>query len=209
MVDPSDVAAVVASLVKSIEVNGNHLDCGILGAKFIPHALSDNGHVELAYQLAAGTTWPSWGDMVRQGATTLWEGWDAGIGTHNHVMLGDISAWFFETLAGIKCDPTGPGFKKIIINPRPAGDLIWLEAYHDSLHGRIDSSWLRDGNELTMTVTIPINTTATVHVPTRDASGVIESGIPAGQSRGVSFLRMENGAALYEVGSGHYQFKVR
>jgi len=208
LVEPADVEDVVKELAASIWKNGNHLDCGILGAKYIPHVLADNGHMEQAYQLAAGTTWPSWGDMVRQGATTLWEGWNADVGTHNHVMLGDISAWFFETLAGIKCDPDGPGFQKIIINPRLAGDLTWVQAHHDSLHGRIVSNWQRDGNGLTMEVTIPINTTATVHVPARDAAGVTESGKSAAQSSGVSFLRMENGAALYTVGSGCYQFKT-
>jgi alpha-L-rhamnosidase len=207
LVEPADVAAVVGNLAESIVKNGNHLDCGILGAKYIPHALADHGHVELAYQLAAGTTWPSWGDMVRQGATTLWEGWNADIGTHNHVMLGDISAWFFKTLAGINCDPDGPGFRKIIINPRLAGDLTWVKAHHDSLHGRIVSNWQRDGDRLVMEVTIPINTTATVHVPARHADGVSESGKPAAESAGVKFLRMENGAAVYEVGSGCYQFR--
>jgi alpha-L-rhamnosidase len=121
-------------------------------------------------------------------------------------MLGDISAWFFKTLAGINCDPDGPGFKKTIIQPRLAGDLTWVKAHHDSLHGRITSNWQRDDNGLTMDVTIPINTTATIHVPAQDAGGVSESGKPAAQSAGVKFLRMENGAAVYEVGSGCYQF---
>jgi alpha-L-rhamnosidase len=206
LVGPPDLARVAENLAESIANNDRHLDCGILGAKYVLHALADNGYVDLAYQVAAQTTWPSWGDMVRQGATTLWEGWDAAVGTHNHVMLGDISAWFFETLAGIKCDARGPGFKKIIIQPRPAGDLSWVMAHHDSLHGRIVSNWKREGSKLLMDVTIPINTTATVHVPTSDSAGITESGNPAGQSAGVKFLRMENGAAVYEVASGCYQF---
>jgi alpha-L-rhamnosidase len=206
MVEAADVERVARNLAEDIARNDTHLDCGILGAKYVLHALADNGYVELAYQVAAQTTWPSWGDMVRQGATTLWEGWNADVGTHNHVMLGDISAWFFETLAGIKGDAQGPGFKRIIIRPRLVADLTWVAAHHDSLYGRIVSNWQREGSRLTMDVTIPINTTATVHVPAEDAAGVSESGKPAAQSAGVKFLRMANGAAVYEVGSGVYQF---
>jgi alpha-L-rhamnosidase len=145
--------------------------------------------------------------MVRQGATTLWEGWNVDIGTHNHVMLGDISAWFYEKLAGIQCDPAGPGFKQFILRPRPAGDLTWVKAHHDCPHGRIVSAWQREGSQWTMDVTVPINTSATVHVPARDAAGVAESGSPAATAPGVKFLSMENGAAVYAVGSGIYQFK--
>ena len=207
MVDEQNLPAVVANLARNVVNNDNHLDCGILGAKYILHALADHGQLELAYQLAAQTTWPSWGDMVRQGATTLWEGWNVDIGTHNHVMLGDISAWFYEKLAGIQCDPAGPGFKQFILRPRPAGDLTWVKAHHDCPHGRIVSAWQREGSQWTMDVTVPINTSATVHVPARDAAGVAESGSPAATAPGVKFLSMENGAAVYAVGSGIYQFK--
>ncbi|MEI7954643.1 MAG: alpha-L-rhamnosidase C-terminal domain-containing protein [Verrucomicrobiota bacterium] len=92
------------------------------------------------------------------------------------------------------------GWKEKLTIPR--------KSHHDLLHGCIVSNWKRDGTGLTMTVAIPINTTATVHVPTLNASGVSESGKPAGQSSGVKYLRMEKGAALFEAGSGHYQFKA-
>lgn len=207
LVEDQDLERVVANLVESIRNNDDHVDCGILGAKYIPHALVDHGHVDLAYKVAAQDTWPSWGDMVRQGATTLWEGWNADIGTHNHVMLGDISAWFYKVLGGIECDPETPGFKRIVIRPQPACDLTWVKCHHDSLHGRIISNWQRDVSKLTMEVTIPINTTATIHVPARDAAAVTESGKPAATSKGVKFLRIEQGAAVFEVGSGSYRFQ--
>jgi alpha-L-rhamnosidase len=58
-----------------------------------------------------------------------------------------------------------------------------------------------------MDVTIPINTNATVYVPAKDAAGITESGKPAAKADGVKFLRMENNAAVYEVGSGTYHFQ--
>ena len=89
----------------------------------------------------------------------------------------------------------------------PVGDLTWVKAHHDSLYGRIVSNWKREGRKLTMEVTIPANTTATVFVPAKDATGVTESGKPADKVEGVKFLRMENSAAVYGVGAGTYRFE--
>ncbi len=211
LAEPADVDAVVGQLVANVERQGNHLDCGILGAKYLLHALGDNGHADVAYRVVTQTTFPSWGYWVKQGATTLWENWN-GAGTHNHIMFGDISAWFYGTLAGIRPDQTAPGFKRMIIKPAIVGDLTWVKCHYDSMYGRIVSNWRRDppvgprAGTLTMEVTIPPNTTATIYVPTADAATVTESGKPAGQVAGVKFLRMEAGNAVYEVGSGQYRF---
>ena len=113
----------------------------------------------------------------------------------------------FRSLAGIQPDEAGPGFKQIIIKPAVVGDLTWVKCAYDSIHGRIASSWKREGAKLTLDITIPINTTATVHVPAVDAAGVTESNKPAAQADGVKFLKMENGAAIYAVGSGNYCFQ--
>lgn len=205
LAEPADVDAVVSNLVAHVEKQGNHLDCGILGTKYLLHALTDHGRADVAYTIAAQTTQPSWGHWVKQGATTLWEEWNGG-GTHNHVMFGDVSAWFFETLAGIQPDPSAPGFKKIIIRPAMVGDLAWVKAGHTSGYGRIESAWKREGNTLTLEVTVPPNTTATVHIPAKDAAGVTEGGGPASKAGGVKFLNMENTCAVFEIGSGKYVF---
>ena len=110
-------------------------------------------------------------------------------------------------MAGIRPDESGPGFKKFLIKPAIVGDLTWVKCGYDSIHGRIVSDWKRDVGKLTMDVTIPINTSATVHVPAKDAAGVTESGKPAAKVDGVVFLRMENGAAVYAIGSGSYHFQ--
>ncbi len=122
---------------------------------------------------------------------------------------GNIVAWHMESLAGIRPDPTEPGFKRIIIKPNVIGDLTWVKAHHDSPYGRITSHWKRDGDTLTMKVTIPANTTATVYVPARDAESVTESGKPATQAPGVKFLRMGGNVAVCSVGSGSYEFKSK
>jgi alpha-L-rhamnosidase len=120
---------------------------------------------------------------------------------------GNIAAWNMESLAGIRPDPAAPGFKNTIIKPNMVGDLQWVNAHHDSPYGRIASNWKREGGKISLEVKIPPNTTATVFVPAKDAAPVTESGKSADKSEGVKFLRMENGAAVYTVGSGTYQFK--
>jgi len=120
---------------------------------------------------------------------------------------GCVARWCYWGLAGIRPDPTEPGFKKIIIKPAIVGELTWVKAYFDSSYGRIVSNWKRDGNLLTMDVTIPPNATATVYVPTKDADGVTESGKPAAKAEGVTFLRMKDAVAVYAVGSGAYHFQ--
>jgi alpha-L-rhamnosidase len=127
----------------------------------------------------------------------------------NHVMLvGDLVTWLHECLAGIMPDPARPGFKHIIMKPRPVGDLKFVEATHRSPYGLIVSHWNRAGDTFDWQVRVPPNTTATLHVPARDAAGVTESGQPADRAEGVRFLKMENGAAVYEVASGTYRFRT-
>ncbi len=124
-------------------------------------------------------------------------------------MFGDISAWFYKALAGINIDPEQPGFKNIIIRPRPVGDLTWARAEHKSMYGTIRSSWRKKSDRFTLDVTIPANTTATVYIPARKAEDVTESGTPAAKAEAVKFLRTEDDTAVYQVGSGSYSFAAK
>jgi len=121
-------------------------------------------------------------------------------------MLGQINEWFFHDLAGIQDDPSGPGFKKIIIKPAVVGDLTWVKASYDSISGKIVSEWKHDGPSVTLHVVIPTNTTATIYVPAADSGSVHENGLPAASSTGITYLRMDGAYALYQVGSGDYTF---
>ena len=105
-----------------------------------------------------------------------------------------------------QCDPVAVGFKQIVIKPVPVGDLTWVKARYDSLYGRIVSNWRILGDRLTMEVTIPANTTATIHVPTLDPTAVTESGQPVAKADGIKFVRMDGGVAVFAVGSGAYLF---
>jgi alpha-L-rhamnosidase len=103
-------------------------------------------------------------------------------------------------------DPERPAFKHIIIRPRPVGDLAWVEARHESIYGPIEVAWRRGDGSFRLDLTVPVNATATVYVPATANSPVSEGGRPAAEAPGVRFLRLGEGAAVYEVGSGRYRF---
>lgn len=205
LVAPEEKARVVDKLAENVHSQGDHLDVGILGAKYLFHALSDNGKHDVAFGIATQTTAPSYGAWLPQGATTLWEDWGDGQ-SRNHVMFGDISAWFYQTLAGINLDAEQLAFKRVVIRPRPVADLKWAQADHESLYGAIATRWQLEGNRLSLSVTVPANTTGVVYIPARNEAAVGEGGQPASKVSGVKFLRMEDGAAVFEVGSGKYEF---
>jgi len=114
----------------------------------------------------------------------------------------------FREIAGIRADPSGPGFEKVIIRP-VFGNLTWATARYDSIRGPIDSDWKREANRLALRVSIPVNTTATVYLPAKTAEAITENGKPLAQAPGVKFLRIEGNHALVSIESGEYSFAVQ
>ncbi len=210
---PEEVrAAVIQNFVEDIMVKHNgHLSVGFVGMQYLMQALTDAGHPEVAYTIATQTTRPSWGYMISRGATSIWERWDTDTqepgmnGESQCILSGNLTAWFYQTLAGINYDSNNPGFKHIILRPRPVGDLQFVKAWHETPYGRIISEWKMENEDFHWQFTIPPNTTATVYVPGA-ARKITESGEAATTARGVRFLRWDEGSAVYEVGSGGYSF---
>ena len=205
LVEPANRARVLSNLVAAVEQANGHIDTGILGAKYLLNALLENGRADVAYRIASQKDLPSWGWWLEQGATTLWENWN-GTESRNHIMYGDISAWFYKALAGINLDPAAPAFKHFIIKPNLIGGLTSAEASYDSVRGRIVSDWKTRDGRLELTVTIPANTSATVYVPVAASAAIKEGGKPAADALGIRLLRVEDGRTVLEVGSGTYHF---
>jgi alpha-L-rhamnosidase len=204
-----------AHLIKLIDERKGHLSTGFLGVNLLLPVLTDIGRVDVAYRLLQNQTYPSWSYSIKHGATTIWERWDgwtedrgfqdAAMNSFNHYAYGSCGQWMFAAMAGI--DTEKPGFQRIVIRPRIGGEINDVKASYDSIRGRIATHWRQEAGHLRLDVTIPANTTATVYVPAQAASNVAESGKPAATSPGVKFVRLADGAAVYQIGSGSYSFQ--
>lgn len=200
-------------LVEAIRKKNWHLSTGFVGLSYLLPTLTEVGRLDVAYRLLANETFPSWGYSIKNGATTIWERWDGWTEEHgfqtpemnsfNHYSFGSVGRWLFDTVAGI--DTRGAGYKQIIIRPR-AGGITHAKSSYESINGTIVSDWKLEGGRFRLNVTIPTNTTATVHVPARSAEDVTEGGRPAIDAAGVRLLHMDQGEAVFAVGSGRYQF---
>jgi alpha-L-rhamnosidase len=197
--------AVMKTLLDDMfEKHRGHLTTGYPGTWSMVEALTAKGRPDLVWHLANLTDFPSWGDIVK-GRTAVREKWDGG--SLGHVALAPVlDAWFYKELAGIRPDEGSPGYQKIIIKPYVPKDLTWVRARLDSIRGRIESSWRKENGVLRLDLTIPANTTATVYVPASDSARVKEGDGPAAKAKSVKFIALQDGAAVFEIGSGRYSF---
>jgi alpha-L-rhamnosidase len=216
---PAEKRALAAShLADDVAKRGWHLSTGFLGTGYLLPSLSMSGRDDVAYRLIEQDTLPSWGYQIKLGATTMWELWNGmtedGISgwqmnSFNHYAFGSVGEWIYSVIGGIDPDPEKPGYKHVIIRPRPGGGLTFARATLDSVYGKIGSDWHIEDGRFKLNVTIPFNVSSTVYVPTSDASTVLVDGYPASKVNGVKFVKHESGSAVYEVGSGRYAFTAR
>jgi alpha-L-rhamnosidase len=196
---------VLKSIVDDIRARDNGLTAGDVGYYYLLRALAEGGRSDVIFDMNNQTNKPGYGMQIAKGKTSLTEAWDGG-SSQDHFMLGQIQGWFYHDLAGIQDAPGSPGFKNIVIAPQPVGNVTWVKASFNSIHGTIVSDWQWDGGKFILKVSIPANTTATVYVSAKSSETVTESGNPASQSLGVKFLRFENDRAVYAIESGTYDF---
>ena len=210
MVPKDKVEEVFKNITYTVEVtNKGHLSNGLVGIQWLMRCLNDYGRPDLAYTVATQKTYPSWGYMVDNGATTIWELWngntaDPKMNSQNHVMmLGDLLIWYYENLAGIKA--AAPGFKKIIMKPDMIEGLDSVDASYQTNYGAIKSNWKKSANTFSWKISIPANTTAKIYLPAKDQKAVSEAN---NNIKKLKFITMENQRAVYEIGSGDYSFLV-
>src|SRR5690606_29667100 len=174
----------VRHLVRDIEARGGRLSTGFVGCSYLLPELTDGGHLDLAYRLLLATHFPSWGYSIQQGATTMWERWDsykadgtfqdAGMNSFNHYAYGSVGEWLYRYVAGLEVDPAAPGYKHVIVRPRPGGGITWVRARYASVRGPIGVVWRVEEGTMTLDLELPANTTATVYLPTDDPECVEE-----------------------------------
>lgn len=210
LVPSTEQTRALGALVGDIQdAHQDHLTTGIFGTRFMLEALTEYNRAGVAYAMVNQRTFPGWGYMLDHGATTLWEHWEFSDNTysHNHPMFGSVSEWFYRALAGINLEPEGVGFDRIILRPQPVGDLRWVKAGYDSVHGRIVSEWSRAGERFNFHLRLPVGVSATVFLPATTIAGLTEGGRPLARAQGVEFQGLNDHRAILKVGSGDYRFE--
>jgi alpha-L-rhamnosidase len=199
LVSEADRSAVRDGILADLNRHQGHFTVGVLGAKYLIDALTLYDRPEAAWRLVKQEGYPGWAHLI-EGRTTLSEFWDHH-GSHNHVMLGSIDAWFYRVLVGIQTDENRPGFATIAIKPYVPAGVDAAMADVRTVRGRVEVQWVQDGKNFNLTAAVPVNTDATVYVPAgpNDRLEVEPRREP---------VRRDDRAAVYRVGSGKYEFHV-
>ncbi|MFU8894197.1 MAG: family 78 glycoside hydrolase catalytic domain [Luteolibacter sp.] len=184
------------------------LTTGIYGTMILLEELTKRGRHDLALALANRRAFPSWGWMLENGATTLWEDWKGtdGSKSHSHPMFGSISAWLFRWIGGIQPAEDAIGFDRILIRPQVPHGMEWAKSSHQSIRGPIESNWETTHEGARFEIVIPPDTTATIELP---AGEIHESGLPIAEAPGVAVGEVADEIQTIHVGSGHYRFLVK
>jgi alpha-L-rhamnosidase len=215
MVSTRDRTAVFKNITDKIEKEEKgHISTGVIGSQWLMEGLTDYGRPDLAWRIASNRDYPSWGYMVEQGATTIWELWngntaDPAMNSHNHIMLlGDLITWFYKDLAGIS--PGKPGYKAIILKPYGPDGLDEVQASYRTPYGLVKSAWKRQGVKgLVWDITIPANTGATIYLPANRNDSILEGGQDWKNSKTVRFVDRKEDRMVFDIGAGTYHFEIK
>jgi alpha-L-rhamnosidase len=213
MVPAKNVTAVGDQLADTIlRKDDGHLDTGVFGTRYLMDALSRVGRVDVAMTVLDRKSYPGFGFESAHAATSSWEQWlsSPAMETHDHAMFAGVNASLHTRLGGT--EPTGPGYRTRDVNPQIPEGLRQVSASIDTVRGTVTSSWTRTGDRFDLTVTVPVNSTATVGVPLFGRGHADGSGGKARPPKGAVRLPGGGGTAQdragYTVGSGRRHFTV-
>lgn len=213
IVSPERQNRVIENLVADVKGHDYHLTTGNLCTKYLLEVLSDYGYVDVAYKIAVQTTYPSWGFMLKNGATTLWERWEFLTGdamnSHNHPMMGSVGSWFYKYLLGIIPEFDHPGFEEFTIKPYMPNELNFAKGELKTVRGSVKVSWKKSGETVLLDVTIPENSLAKVHLKAADAKTILEGLRSISHNKSIEVLSQKQDYVVLAVPSGNYQFKYR
>ena len=200
-------AAVASDLAALLRENGGHLVTGFIGTPYFCHALSSNGYPEDAYRLLLNEDYPGWLYPVKKGATTMWEHWDGlkpdgtmwspDMNSFNHYAYGSVGCWLYQEACGIRPDEQAPGYRHFFLRPLVGTALSYARASFESIYGKIESFWTREGNTVTYRFTVPVNTTATVIL--EQAASITETDVPLMRALSGSGFTAEFPSGSYRI----------
>jgi alpha-L-rhamnosidase len=206
-------------LADNVKEYNNHLTTGFIGTPYLCHVLSRFGYTDVAYKLLMQDTYPSWLYPVKMGATTIWERWDGikpdgtfeniKMNSFNHYAYGAIGDWMYRVAAGINQDTLVPGYKQIVIAPKPGGGLTSTTAELETVYGKVSSSWKLDGKTFNLDVVIPANTTARIVLPNASAVAIMENGADISKLNMAKPMVKQGADVQLQLGSGTYHFSYQ
>lgn len=157
---------------------------GFIGTPALLPALTKLGMSDLAAKVFLNRRVPGWLYQVEQGATTIWERWDAigedgtiyepSMNSYNHYAYGAVCQWLFEDVAGVRPLPEAPGFNRVALDPNVLPELDHAAMWHICRHGRIEAGWTIENGKVAYTVTLPEGCEG--HVSERLGGGVVGAG---------------------------------
>jgi alpha-L-rhamnosidase len=208
-ITPDDLKPrVFANFEKEILERRPYLEMGSSGLPvLLKFLIEDTQRNDILFTHLSKTTEPGYGYFLSLGETAWPEYWSDKCQSRIHTCYTGIAAWFIKGIGGIREDPGHYGYQSLVIKPALVGDLTFAEARTESLYGKIVCRWEKRNGRIQLDISVPPNSAATVFVPAKDAAGVTEGGQPAAKAEGVKFLRIEDRAAVFAVGSGQYQFQ--
>lgn len=211
LVEDGNKQAVINNIVDNIKTHNYALTSGDIGFHHLLNVLNSAGRSDVIFNMNNRTDVPGYGYQIVNGATALTESWQGlPIVSNNHFMLGHIMEWFYTSIGGIYQASTSTGYKEIIINPQPVGDVIQATTRFNSPYGLIMCTWAKKEKGFECQVEIPVNTTATIYVPSTLEKFVYLNGkkIEAKYKNGDLNSTSYGGKAMIKVGSGKYIINV-
>ncbi|WP_308798501.1 family 78 glycoside hydrolase catalytic domain [Agromyces silvae] len=206
---PDDQTAerVAASLVADIDAKGRKLNTGVAGTKYLLPVLSEFGYADVAFDLAVETAYPSWGYMIENGGTSMWEHWSLESRSLGHYFLGTVDDWFYHGVAGIR-PSVDDGYRTIDIAPVVTDQMDWARAETQTPYGPVRVDWESRDGVLELATHVPVGSTARVTLPAENRWAATEGGLPLDEVEGVVGVEELAGELVVTVGSGDYAFEV-
>jgi alpha-L-rhamnosidase len=213
---------VVQNLVHDVrELHQLHITTGNLATKFILEVLTDAGYGDIALGLVTQTTYPSWGYMLRNGATTIWERWEIASGaemnSHSHPMYASVGAWLYRALGGLRLLPQSVGCSHLRIEPLPAHNISAVQASLTTIRGTVSVNWRWVAPDFTFDLALPVGCEAEVVFPPREtpitavydgAELIWQRAGSARRTPGISEVHADDGTLMLKIGSGTYRLRA-
>ena len=201
---------VFANLENEIKITNNgHLNTGMLGTYFMLQYLTEIERSDLVYLMMKQKTFPGWGYMISQGATTCWEQWN-GYWSNIHSCFTSGGGWFYTGVAGIRQMENSVAFKHLLIVPQLTNEISEQSTQFNSPYGKVLVAWTRNSkSELQLEIEIPVNTKADVILPVLENEIVYESGNKLVENEEIKLISNEVGNKRIAISSGKYLFEIR